>query len=39
MSLFVFRVRKPIARVEDAQVVGKLHITFFEVKRNGILLS
>ena len=39
MSLFIFRVCEPVARMENAQVVGKLHITFLEVERDGILLS
>jgi hypothetical protein len=37
MSLLLLRIRKPISRVENAQVVRKLHVSFSEVERYSIL--
>ena len=38
MSLFLLRIREAFARVENTQVIHKLHIAFLEVQRDRMLL-
>lgn len=39
MSLLFLRVREAVARMEDTQVIGELHIALLEVERDCILLG
>lgn len=39
MSLLILRVREPITRMEDTQIIRELHVAFLEVERDGVFLG